>query len=128
MQVYEKKLGAGTFRGYFWAVKAFVIANEDELGADSIRWDRLSRGLPPSRSCANDREPRQEEIQKLVKNYSDRRLKPIVYVLCSCGMRYGALHKLRWKHVIPVSNWEYLTWRKEEEKRNLLTRELTSSS
>jgi integrase len=41
-----------------------------------------------------------EEIRELVK-HSDRRLKAIVYTMCSSGVRVGAFQFLRWKHVIP---------------------------
>ncbi|MGH9927202.1 MAG: hypothetical protein ACRD5B_17695, partial [Nitrososphaeraceae archaeon] len=53
-----------------------------------------------------------EEIRKLVE-YPDRRIKPIVYTMCSSGIRLGAWQYLKWKHVIPITNNE----KKEVEKR-----------
>jgi hypothetical protein len=65
-----------------------------------INWKRIKRGLPKAKTAANDRAPTLEEIRKLVE-YPDRRIKPIVYVMCSAGIRLGAWEYLRWKHVIP---------------------------
>ncbi len=59
--------------------------------------------LPKARKASNDRPPTLEEIRKLVE-YPDHRIKPIVYVMCSSGIRVGAWDYLRWKHVIPKTN------------------------
>jgi len=53
------------------------------------------------REAANDRDPTIEEIQKLVE-YPDRRIKPIVYTMASCGIRIGAFDHLKWKRIIPI--------------------------
>jgi hypothetical protein len=47
-----------------------------------LNWKRIRRGLPKAKSSANDRAPSIEEIRKLV-DYPDRRIKAIVYVMCS---------------------------------------------
>jgi hypothetical protein len=44
-----------------------------------------------------------EEIRKLVE-YPDRRIKPIIYTMCSSGIRLGAWDYLRWKAVSPRTN------------------------
>ena len=49
------KLAVGTLRTSFYTVKLFCKMNEDDLGTEGIKWRRLSRGLPPSKSYANDR-------------------------------------------------------------------------
>jgi len=53
-----------------------------------INWRKITRGLPRTNQAANDRAPTLEEIQKLVE-YPDRRIKPIVYVMVSSGIRIG---------------------------------------
>ena len=45
----------------------------------------------------------EEETRRLVE-YPDRRIKPIVYTMCSSGIRVGAWDYLRWKHVIPIKD------------------------
>jgi hypothetical protein len=61
------------------------------------------KGLPRAIQAANDRAPTLEEIQKLVE-YPDRRIKPVVYVMVSSGIRLGAWDYLKWKHVNPILN------------------------
>ena len=55
----------------------------------SLPWKKITRGLPNSRQTANDRAPTIEEIRKLVE-YPDRRIKPIVYIMDSSGIRLDA--------------------------------------
>ena len=55
------------------------------------------------RKAANDRAPTLEEIKRLVE-YPDRRIKPVVYVMVSSGIRIGAWDYLQWKHISPISS------------------------
>jgi integrase len=93
----DKTLTAGTLQNYFNLIKLFCELNDLEM---IVNWKKISRGLPKAISRANDRSPMAEEIRQLVK-HSDRRLKAIVYTMCSSGIRVGAFEYLRWKHVIP---------------------------
>lgn len=63
----------------------------------------LSESLPEAKRAANDRVPTVEEIKKLVE-YTDRAIRPIVYTMCSSGIRLGAWDYLKWKHVTPIKN------------------------
>ena len=74
-----------------------------EVSDISIPWKKIARGLPQARQAANDRAPTVEEIQILVQ-YPDRRIKPLVYVMVSSGIRLGAWDYLQWKHVIPIKD------------------------
>ena len=69
----------------------------------SIIWKKITRGLSRGKRYANDRIPIISEVHKIVE-YPDRRIKPIVYTMCSSGIRLGAWDYLRWKHIIPILN------------------------
>ena len=66
-----------------------------------LPWKRISRALPRVKRYADDRAPTIEEIQNLCE-YPDRRIKPIIYVMSSSGIRIGAWDYLKWKHVSPI--------------------------
>ncbi|MGD1838291.1 MAG: hypothetical protein ACPKPY_09590 [Nitrososphaeraceae archaeon] len=86
----------GTIRNYYKAGKLFCVMNDIVLN-----WDRLARGLPKQKTNADDRPPKLEEIQNLLK-YPDKRIKPIVLTMLSSGIRIGVWDELKWKHVTPV--------------------------
>lgn len=71
----------------------------------NVRWRKITIGLPKSRNSSNDRAPTIEEIKKL-QEYPDRRIKTIVAVMTSSGIRLGAWDYLKWKNVIPSLNKE----------------------
>ena len=94
----RKEISETTIANYYKATKLFCVMNDVMLN-----WRKISRGLPSRRSAANDRAPTSEEIQRLVE-YPDRRIKPIIYTMCSSGIRIGAWDYLQWKHVKPIEN------------------------
>ena len=61
----------------------------------NLNWKIISKGIKKGIRYSNDRPPTIEEIRKLIQ-YPDRRVKPIVLVMISSGIR--------------VSSWSYLTW------------------
>jgi hypothetical protein len=83
-------------RNYYKPLKLFLEMNDIELP-----WKKISRGLPRGRRHAADRAPTMEEIQKLVE-YPDRRLKGIVFTMCSSGIWLGARDYLKWGHITPL--------------------------
>ena len=89
-------------RNYYKPLKLFLEMNDIELP-----WKKISRGLPRGRRHAADRAPNLEEIQKLVE-YPDRRIKAIVFTMCSSGMRLGAWDYLKWDHIKPIERDEQL--------------------
>jgi hypothetical protein len=94
------EISYSTIANYYKATKLFVEMNSDAL---IINWKRITRGIPSGRKAANDRAPTLEEIRKL-SEYPDRRIKPIVYIMASSGIRIGAWDSLQWKHVTPITN------------------------
>jgi hypothetical protein len=102
-RVLKRELAAGTLKNLCLAIKTFYEAYGDFL--PTLNWKRISKALPRAKSSSNDRAPTQEEIRKLCE-YPDRRIKPIVYTMCSSGIRLGAWDFLRWKHVSPIKTNE----------------------
>ena len=64
----------------------------------SIVWDIIARSLPKVKQDANDSIPTVEEIRKLIE-YPDRRIKLIVLLSVSTGIRVGAWDYMKWKHI-----------------------------
>jgi hypothetical protein len=94
------ELAPGTLKNSCGAIKLFCERND----LTTLNWKRITKVLPKSKSASsNDRAPTIEEIKKLVE-YPDRRIKPIVYTMCSSGIRVGAWNYLKWKHVTPIKN------------------------
>jgi integrase len=98
-RVLNKELAAGTLNMYYHTIKLFYDMND--ITEQGINWNKISRGLPKGRIIANDRAPTLEEIRKLME-YADRRMKMLVTVMFSSGIRVGAWEYLQLKHVIPV--------------------------
>ena len=82
---------AGTVGNYYKAIKLFCAMNEIELG-----WKKIARGLVKERKYGDDRAPIREEIIQVMK-YPDRRIKQVIPVMVTSGIRGGA--------------WDYLKWR-----------------
>ena len=98
-RVARKEISKNTVPNYYKAIKTFCEMNDLLL----INWKKISRVLPKRRNAANDRAPTLEEIRRLIE-YPDRRIKPIVYIMASSGIRVGAWDYLQWKHVSPITN------------------------
>jgi len=90
------EISEATIPNYTKPIKLFL-----EMNDIAIAWKRISRGIPRGRRFAIDRTPTIEEIRKIVE-YPDRRIKAIVYTMCSSGIRLGAWDYLKWKHVTPI--------------------------
>jgi hypothetical protein len=97
-RINKKEISGATLINYIKAIKLFC-----EMYDISINWKKITRGLSRGKRYANDRIPTLEEIRKIVE-YPDRRIKPIVYTMCSSGIRLGAWDYLQWQHIIPLKN------------------------
>ncbi len=87
-----------TISNYYKAIKLFVDMNFD---TPIINWKKITKGIPSGRKSANDRAPTMEEL-KILSEYPDRRIKPIVYLMASSGIRIGAFDTMKWKDIHPL--------------------------
>ncbi len=94
----KKEITSGTLRNYTKAIKLFCRMNRL-----NITWDVISSSLPKVKQYANDRIPTIDEIKNLIA-YPDRRIKPIVLLSMSSGIRVGAWDYLNWKHIAPIKD------------------------
>ena len=92
------EIAESTIPNYFKAIKLFCVMNDI-----IVNWQKLNKGIPRGNSAAEDRAPTIDEIQKLME-YPDRRIRPIVLILLSSGIRVGAFETLRWKHINPITD------------------------
>lgn len=95
-RVERKEIVGATLKNFVKPLKLFC-----EMSDIPIPWKKITRGLPKVRRFADDRAPTIEEIQKICE-YPDRRMKAIIYIMSSSGIRLGAWDCLQWKHIIPI--------------------------
>lgn len=97
-RILKKEISGSTLRNMYKPVKLFCDMNDILLN-----WRVITRGIPVGKRSANDRTPTLDEIHRLLE-HSDVRMKPIVLVMVSSGIRLGAWAFLKWKHITPVEN------------------------
>ncbi len=95
-RVTGKQITAGTLRNYYKPIKLFCDMN-DIL----VNWKIVTRGLPSPKRAGQDRTPTVDEIH-LILEFGDVRIKSIVLLMVSSGIRVGAWNYLKWKHVTPL--------------------------
>lgn len=73
----------------------------------ALNWKIISSGIKKGIRYSNDRPPSMEEIRKLIQ-YPDRRIKPIVLVMISSGIRVSSWSYLKWGDFTPIYNNDIL--------------------
>jgi hypothetical protein len=81
----KRRLEFSAISNYLKAILAFYKINDVILNADKI-----SKFLPEYKKLKKDRACAREEIHKLV-DMADERIKTVIYILVSSGIRVGAL-------------------------------------
>lgn len=95
-RVERKEISGATVQNFLKCVKLFLEVNDIPFA-----WKKIKRGLPKGRRHAEDRAPSLEEIRRLIQ-YPDRRIRAIVLVAASSGIRIGAWDYLKWKDIQPI--------------------------
>lgn len=95
-RVSGKEITAGTLRNYYKPIKLFCDMNNI-----LVNWKLVNRGMPSPRRAGQDRIPTLVEIHSILE-FGDIRIKPIVLLMISSGIRVGAWEYLKWKHVTPL--------------------------
>jgi hypothetical protein len=85
-----------TLANYLKPIKLFCKMNDIILN-----WDKINITFPKGKSYSDDRAPTREEIKELLK-YPDRRIKPIILVMASSGIRLESWDYLSYKDVEPI--------------------------
>jgi len=96
IRIQNKEISEATLSNYIKAIKLFCSMNDV-----MVNWKKISKGIPPQKSYSDDRIPTMGEIHRLLE-HPDRRIKPIVLVMISSGIRVGSWDYLQWKHVVPI--------------------------
>jgi len=94
---YNKEITSSTIYNYYKPLKLFCEMNDIILN-----WKRISKSMPSSKRSGQDRIPTLDEIHKLLETARDPRIKPLVLVMTSSGIRAGAWEYLKWKHITPM--------------------------
>ncbi len=95
-QIDRKEIAIGTVRNYVKSIKLFC-----DMADVHVPWGKIARGMPRAKKFADDRAPTLQEIRRIGK-YPDRRIKPVVYMMASTGIRVGAWDYLKYGHITPI--------------------------
>lgn len=97
-RVRTNEISSSTVPNYYKAAKLFCIMNDIVLN-----WQKIAKGLPERKQSADDRPPTLDEIKKIIE-YPDKRVRIIVTVMISSGIRVGAWDYMKWKHITPLKD------------------------
>jgi integrase len=97
LRLEQRSIAASTIGNKLKPIKLLLEMN-DVIG---LNWKKIKRLLPSARRFALDRIPTMDELHKIIE-HSDVRGKALTLVLCSSGIREGAIECLTVRNLKPV--------------------------
>ncbi|MCS4538538.1 MAG: site-specific integrase [Thaumarchaeota archaeon] len=95
-------VSGSTIRNARDAIRHLFIWNDVE----GINFNKINESIPHARKVGRDRAPTKEEIRLILDN-ADLRMKCIILILASSGVRLGAFNYLSWGDFREVAYGEY---------------------
>ena len=94
----KSEVGGSTIRVMIASLKHFFEMNDAD---QAVNWTKVSRLIPKARKTGSDRAPTTEEIRQMV-NEADIRIRCIILMCASSGIRVGAFDGMCWGDITPV--------------------------
>jgi integrase len=95
----DKKLSYNSINLYYAAISHFYQMNDVTLN-----WKKLSKFKGKKRLVVEDEPYTKEQLRQLL-DFADLRLKCIITLMCSAGLRRGAIPKLRIKDLKKIEKY-----------------------
>lgn len=76
-----------------------LLLEMDDVKQERLNWKKINRLIPPAKRHGPDRPPTADEIRKILLHVN-LRLKCVILILVSSGMRVGSLSWLRWQELM----------------------------
>lgn len=92
------KVSGSTINQSMASLKHFFEMNDAE---DFISWKKITKIMPRVRKTGSDRAPTIQEIRSML-GVADTRIKCIILVCASSGMRVGGFEGMRWGDLMPM--------------------------
>ena len=96
----NKKLSFATIASYVAAIHKFYVQND----IVTLNWKKIKSFMPDHEKVAEDRPYTHSEIQTLLTNTTLRN-RGMILLMCSGGLRLGAIPLLRIKDLIPIDDY-----------------------
>ena len=94
----RREVSGSTLHQFRDALKHFFDMND----IDDIKWSKIAKIIPHAKKTGSDRAPTIEEVRTILE-VADIRIKCIVLVCCSSGVRVGAFDGLVWGNLNPIT-------------------------
>jgi len=95
----KKRVSPNTVNTYMAGIEAFFETNDVEL-----RWKKIRRLYPAKVKKTGGKMWTTEEIDLMLKSTRDLRQKALIHFLAASGVRRGAIHDLKIKHIQKIEN------------------------